>query len=134
MNGSDACLLMHTALRKCCDSSATSALYNLVHLCKVQPNKFSPWLFFGNLVVEHLANKSAPSRKAGRHGKPVLYALKKAHQELPDRFFSEVLDIAKEAGTVPFEAERWLYALKCTMDLFNDDDWERMGAFLSEED
>ena len=42
----DACVFMHTALRKCCDSKATSAAYNLVHVIGHLnlPEALNPWV------------------------------------------------------------------------------------------
>ncbi len=52
IEGIDACVCMHTALRKCCDSKITSAAYNLIHIIDIRPEKFDAWRILGNLVAE----------------------------------------------------------------------------------
>ena|SRR5271170_3745045 len=121
IEGNDACMLMHTALRKCCDSKITSSVYNMVHLVDVKPDKFNPWGFYGRLVADRLNKGEEPEG-----------ALKAAHTELEDKFLDFWCEPSKE-GDKPAHARTWLYALSCAMHCFSKRDWEGMAAFLGDE-
>lgn len=86
MTGSDACVCMHTALRKLCDSRITSAAYNFIHiLCDMDElGDLNPWLVLGEFVAEEI-NK----------GRKPYVALTMAAGYL-DRKFSEKINIARD--------------------------------------
>jgi hypothetical protein len=131
ITGGDACVCMHTALRKACDSKITSAVYNLVHLVDVEPAKYDPWRFLGQLVADRL-----------NEGEKPVEALKNAHAELEDKFLALVLpeswnkSHARERSRndePPAEARTWMYALSCAMHCFSKNDWNGMAAYLGDE-
>jgi len=121
MTGSDACVCMHTALRKCCDSKITSCVYNLVHLVDVEPERFDPWRFLGQLVAARVNKGQKPED-----------ALMDAHVEFEDKFLDS-LDGDKHGG-LPREATAWMYALSCAMHCFSTRDFQGMAAYLAEEE
>jgi hypothetical protein len=124
MTGSDACVYMHTALRKACDSKITSSVYNMVHLVKVEPHKYDPWRFFGQLVADRLNNGEKPWS-----------AVVGAHAELENKFLDLLYpDVGRKPDDVPREATTWLYAFSCAMCCFSKRDWEGMAAYLKEEE
>jgi len=123
MEGNDACMLMHTALRKCCDSKITSSVYNLIHLIDLKPEKYDPWRMLGQLVADRLSKGEDPT-----------LALKAAHAELEDKFLDLWCDDKQKGANLPDDARTWLYALSCAMHCFGARDWEGMASFLSEED
>ncbi len=133
MTGGDACLMMHTALRKCCDSKITSCLYNLVHLVDIRPEKFDPWRIYGGIVAD-LVNARLPPK----------VAVKTAHERLRERFNSvmehaerdrQARSIARETSLpveAPREATTWMFAIDCALACFADSDWEAMAEYLGE--
>ena len=125
LEGNDACMLMHTALRKLCDSKITSAAYNLVYLVDVEPHKFDPWRFFGQLVADHLNERVAHTPAN---------AVKLAIEELDDAYWGNVTGPARERReTIPDDAQTWLHALSCTLQCFDAKDVESMAGFLADE-
>ncbi len=64
----DACMLMHTAMRKICDSKITSCMYNLVHLiCAANLNEdLDVWLIFGGEVAANINAGMAPTTATSR--------------------------------------------------------------------
>lgn len=122
IDGSDACVFMHTALRKACDSKITSCVYNLVHLIDIKPKKFDPWCFLGKLVADRLNG-----------GEKSVQALKAAHHELEDKFLDMIHVDQKMRDQVPENTIATMYALSCAMACFDKADWEGMAAYLGEE-
>jgi hypothetical protein len=122
MTGSDACLMMHTALRKCCDSKITSCVYNLVHLIDVKPAKFDPWRFFGEQVAYRVNAKIPPKQ-----------VVEYVYERYRDSFM-ELLEKAERAGDrPPREAMTWMLALDCALACFTKDDWAEMVEYLGED-
>ncbi len=119
-------MLMHTALRKVCDSKITSSVYNMVHLVEVKPEKYDPWRYLGQLVADRL-NK----------GEKPVSALKAAHAELEDKFLDLWLEGRRKDYDQPCEppddARLWMHALSCAMHCFSPEDWEGMASYLGEE-
>lgn len=122
LEGNDACMLMHTALRKSCDTKITSCLYNLIHLVDIKPHKFDPWRFLGQLVAD----------KVNSGEKPVA-ALKSSHQEFQVKFLDLVQDAREKSEAVPEDVRMWLYAISCVMHCFSKQDWEGMASYLADE-
>jgi hypothetical protein len=122
LDGSDACVLMHTALRKLCDSKITSAVYNLVHLiCDYEPEHFSPWRLLGELVAFNMRRGASPED-----------ALRAAHRVLGDAMNERIVK-RREAGEEPAsEVRQALSALEYTMACFSDEDWAGMAGYLAE--
>lgn len=126
LEASDACMLMHTALRKVCDSPITSATYNLIHLLSALPKedvpvRFDPWLIFGALVVEQLPRGSRS------------FAAREAISKFSDRF-EEVCDRARADGhrvteTAP-RARIAFFALNSMLSCFDSGDIEGLAAYL----
>lgn len=121
MTGNDACMLMHTAMRKCCDSHITSLLYNAVHLCDVKPQEQSPWSFFGKLVAGHVASGVKPSP-----------AIKQAAAELRDRFDDHLRALKDQGEKVNEDARTWCMVLVCSMKCFKELDFVAMAGFLGD--
>lgn len=133
ITGADASLMMHTALRKCCDSKITSCLYNLVHLVDVRPDKFDPWRIYGAIVAD-LVNARLPPKDS----------VKLAHERFRERFISvieyaerdrQARSIARETSIppeAPREAMTWMYAIDCALACFAESDWAAMAEYLGE--
>ena len=117
MSGSDACVAMHAALRKCCDSPITSLVYNLVHVIDVTPAKFDPWRLFGALVADALNKGRLPCDAVGEASETLDKAWHAVVRECPDT-------------RPPDNARPCLYALKSAFRLFSDEDFGAMAAFL----
>jgi hypothetical protein len=117
---------MHTALRKACDSQATSLAYNLINLlCALPardvPVRFAPWLIFGALVVERCVTW------------PAFTAIGNAIEMFEGRF-SEVCDRARSEGVVVSDAApsamTAFFALKSALDLLDEGDVAGMASFF----
>jgi hypothetical protein len=121
MDGSYACEAMHTALRKCCDSKITSAVYNIIRLIDVAPVRFDAWRMLGALVAKKVNQGHTP-----------LDALRTSHAELEASFYAVVRQAHDKAERVPTEAHSSLYALSCAMACFKKEDWQGMAAYLGE--
>lgn len=124
--GTDVCMCMHTALRKYCDSNITSAAYNLIHLIcdsSVKP-KHSPWRLLGRLTANRLNASVAP-----------IPAVMAAVDNLDDAYFDHVVTPRRKKGKGwPKGARQWLYALQCTLQCFDESDWEGLVALLERND
>lgn len=119
LEGFDVCMYLHTALRKSCDSSITSAAYNLIHMIDFQPRKFDPWWAYGNIVARLIQNKKKPLEAA------------KAAVELLDREFCDVRNKARDAGEgFPDGCMQAMHALKCTLECFDANDWAGFVSYL----
>jgi hypothetical protein len=124
LDSSDACMLMHTALRKACDSKITSAAYNLIHLIELKPDRYNPWLLLGELVAD--------KRNAGM--KPVT-ALQQSIVAMSDIFqdrLRKARDSTAETVAVPDNARQWMLVLQCTLECFDKNDLEGMASYLEE--
>src|SRR5512135_587904 len=123
--GNDACVYMHTALRKVCDSPMTTAAYNLIHLlCSLEfhPNRLDPWRMFGQLVADRVNKGEKPAQAA-----------KAANDQLDDLFmdeFCKVRDDKKER--LDENCRTSMYTLHSVFRCFTDDEWDRMTSYLSE--
>ncbi len=125
LTGADACVCMHTALRKCCDSKITSAAYNLIHMINFKPDKFDPWRFFGGLVAERV-----------NHGEKPASAVQAAIDELSDRFLDQLDSKENRAlprAELPDGALNALYALRCIFQCFSKGDITAVAAYLGDE-
>lgn len=121
----DACMVMHTALRKCCDSKITSAVYNLVHLIcamNIKPEQLDPWRLLGELVVEQMTNDGAPA-----------VALRRAAKKLTDRYMDRYCEARDKGLALPSEQLCAMHALACSLACFDDKDWAGMAEYLSED-
>lgn len=58
LNPSDVCASLHVALRKACDSTVTSALWNLIHV--LDDDVMHAWIEVGKAIVEELNAGSVP--------------------------------------------------------------------------
>lgn len=119
MSGNDACIAMHAALRKCCDSPQTSALYNIVHVIQVRP-RYCPWRLFGSLVAAGLADRKGPI--------PPMDVVKDSVGKLEDAWLEIVRQ--DDRALVPDDARPALYAILSIMKLMTEDDWGGMASFL----
>jgi hypothetical protein len=123
--GNDACVYMHTALRKVCDSPMTTAAYNLIHmLCAMEfhPSRLDPWRMFGQLVADRVNKGENPAKAA-----------KAANEQLDDVFsdeFCKVRDEKKER--LDEDCRTAMYTLHSVFRCFNDAEWERMTHYLNE--
>jgi hypothetical protein len=115
----DACVCMHTALRKCCDSRITSAAYNLIHLIHIEPSKWNAWVMLGRLVVERMEGGKKPAE-----------ALQEAIERLEDAFYDQAMKSREAGESEPDQARSIMYALRCTLECFSPKDIEGMAEFL----
>lgn len=138
VQGNDACVMMHTALRKCCDSKITSAAYNVIHLlCEMdfKPHKFSPWRMYGTLVAERLkAPPSNPGLPKGLKLTRGASICKRAVADLDDRFVAVLREAKEKREVIPDNCRSALYALLCVLECFDDKDWIGMAAYLEPQD
>ena len=124
MTGLDACLSMHTALRKVCDSPQTSALYNLIHLLDYPPH-FHPWKLYGELVAGYL-QRTDPITETFLPGGKTL-TLKTAAGQL-EGFWLERTKSAR--AQEPPNVRCALYAMTSLFRLMDDKDWSAIAAYL----
>lgn len=122
IDGPDACCMMHTALRKCCDSTITSAVYNMIHLVDVKPTKFCPWHLFGELVADQIVAGYSP-----------VDAIHNAYSKWKDKFDDIYMAAKNKSEPVPDNVFNWFYSLYCSMGCFSESDWIGMSSFLSKE-
>ena len=123
MTGGNACISMHTALRKVCDSHITSAAYNFITLIDVKPIALDPWRIFGRLVAQKIVQD--PKRL------PTLI-LQEAHRELEDELHRVVDSHLKINSTQPKNLTLIFNTLNCIFKCFTQADWDCMAAYLSE--
>lgn len=126
MEGADACMLMHTALRKLCDSHITSALYNFIHMLEVKPAELDPWRIYGQLVADRITAGSRPD-----------HAVTDAMEKFEDKM-EEARKTWRDSGTagrreIPSEIHHSFYTLFCIFRCFEKSDWAAMSGFLLEE-
>jgi hypothetical protein len=130
MTGADACVAMHTALRKCCDSPITSVAYNLIHMigdAEIKPRSLDPWLMLGEMMAEQLAKGP---------GHSVEIVIEFAGKEELLRRWAATNDARRKAGRpdAPTRASNALHALVCTLRCFSRADIEGMTTYLDEEE
>jgi hypothetical protein len=121
MTGGEACGLMHTALRKICDSKATTAMYNVVHLICDARVPLSAWNLLGKLVAEGLNEVEKPTSSVASR------ILVEAVARLGDVWDE---DRARTAS----DATHQLHAMTSIFSLFSKADFDGMAAFLSDEE
>lgn len=95
--------LIHTALRKCCDSSESSLVYNVIHLCIGTEN--NGWGSYLDLAWAELDNANRP-----------------------------LWECAKRAGAALEYGNAERNALRLSMALMSQSDWEGAVAFLEPEE
>lgn len=132
IGGNDACVLMHTALRKLADSPATSAFYNAVQILpEIKPRALNPWLILGEMVadaldenpgweVSHIAGflDGASSHRVGR---------------LEKVFFERLTEHRRAGKNEPAHATSALYLLLSLFRLFKPSDFAAMAGYLKED-
>lgn len=122
LNGADACIIMHTALRKCCDSKITSAAYHLIQLINIEPPEQNAWRILGNMVAKMINMGLEP-----------LVALRRAVRHLNDEFCREVVKPANQGGPKEVEnARATMHALQCTLECFDETDLQGMAGYLDD--
>lgn len=126
VDGAEACVRMHTALRKICDSKITSAAYNLVHLiADRQPAEVNGWRIFGNLVAGNLERNLDPPAAV----RAALGALDGAYEEAVGRWRAPEKGASRVEGD---HARVALLALRCTFQCFDDADLHGVAGYLAE--
>lgn len=103
---------LHTALRKCCDSKPTSALWNLIYVCD------DGWGWY--LEQFHKRLKKAETEEG------VIRAAKKA---------ATCTDLSTAEGeyeVVPDGMRHEVYGLLCVMAMFDEHDWAGFISFIVE--
>jgi hypothetical protein len=118
----DVCSLMHTALRKCCDSKITSAAYNLVHTIDIKPEMWDPWRLLGKIVA----------RRMNESGNKPVEALKIGIEHLDDQW-QEIAAREWEAHREPPDnARSTMSVLACILKCFDESDLEGMVSYLDD--
>ena len=130
MDGDDVCVSLHTALRKCCDSKATTAAYNLIHLIQDKPGHVNPWRVLGDLVATQTPGSS-----------PASVVLRKTVTVQPGEFESLWVQAWSKREFETMKNERlsdtgrdllhWTKSLSAIFELFNENDWKGMAAYLA---
>lgn len=126
VTGLDACICIHAALRKCCHSPASNALYHLIQIIDVKPEKFDPWRLYGILVAERLAHPNPVFKKDPR-SKLAEDALQTAAGRLEDELVHRTKDCPEDA---PDSGNPALQAIIALFQLLTAEDWAGMAAFL----
>ena len=122
LEAEDACGLMHTALRKCCDSKITSAAYHLIQMISIKPELWDPWRLLGKIVA----------RRMNESGNTPFDALKIAVGHL-DEAWDDIWEKEHNASREPPSGARnALYALTCILDLFSEEDLRGMSSYLGD--
>jgi hypothetical protein len=123
LTATDACVAMHTALRKQCDSAITSAAYNLIHIiCDLDlPEDVDPWRLLGGFVA-----------RAVNAGNGAKLALRTAVRDgaLSEQYHKAKCARKDRGEAVPDVAHHATYALECTLRCFSDDDMEGMVSYV----
>ncbi len=132
LEGNDACIAMHTALRKCCDSPITSAAYNLVHLvCGMDfgSDEQDPWRIYGRLVADSINGVYERKEKLLNPYIPCKLNIEK----LEDAFHELQVRLRKNDARLPDNAREALYALTGVFKCFDTEDWQGMASYLGDE-
>lgn len=124
MDGSEACALIHTALRKCCDSKITSAAYNVIRMIETPRHldRVNPWRLLGKAVAKRLDEDAKP-----------VVALRAAVDHLLDDYYDELdkMPYSEREGARNKTIDQ-LHALQCTFQCFSKDDLVGASWFLKE--
>lgn len=125
MTGDDVCVLMHTALRKACDSKPTTAAYLLIHMIENRTGHVNPWPLLGKMLAEQIAEDHDPELVLvqiigdGRSNSPW------------EREWTRMEDLATGDHRLRSdEYRRWLDATISVFALFSAEDWRGMVEFL----
>lgn len=113
---SDLGMALHTALRKACDSKATSAAWNLIEILN------EPWSIYLDLLLKELKEAKRPSLSDLRE-----FTLDLWHP------FGEIDQIVRDdRGSAARKDRRLITALGCVFEMFDDVDWHGYGSYLDE--
>ncbi len=112
-NESDFAVMVHTALRKACDSTITSIAYNMIHATN------GPWGAFVSLVYSQF-NWSRPEESFAER-------VDELSEWLPTT--NELKEVGHE---LTGEERSMLIALILTFKLFDGDDWKGACAYLKD--
>lgn len=112
-------MLIHTALRKVCDSKITSIAYNLIHACDQE------WILFLDVLYDNLEKHKAQNlvnavREVVRKMQPI--------EDLDPLCERPERELVKEIDKNLFTA------LVLTMNEFDLEDWERALAYREPEE
>jgi hypothetical protein len=129
INKYEACGSMHTALRKCCDSHASSALYNLIWILKF-PDEFNPWIVFGELVAQHINQTNAKHTRTLNREQAILVILKLSVASLSSTYEDMIIEAKGRGEKLPERCEPALYAVDGVLQSMDDEDLGRMGCYL----
>lgn len=133
IEGNDVCVMVHTALRKCCDSPITSAAYNLIHLiCGMtfEPDEFDPWRLYGKVVAESITPTTSDAQLGllCKHG---VERLEEAFRQLEEKRRNSSSSGRESA---PSNAREALNTLVRVFRCFDRNDWDAMASYLQEGD
>ena len=126
MDASDACMAMHTALRKLADSPTSSNAYQVISMVcdlKVTPRALHPWLLFGRLVA-------AESKPDGRALRRIGLSLEETHWHVCESWAKS--KNGRDPRGVRDAGHQALWALHCAFRLLTEDDWVAMAGYLEE--
>lgn len=126
----DACRMMHTALRKACDSKATSIAYNVISIVcalAIKPRSLDPWLVLGELVADAVNAENDKDVKFTAQG------LKECVARLDDEWWKRNKKRKERDRPSPDNAQPSLYALVSVFRTFDASDYNGMAAFLVDE-
>ncbi len=118
LSKADVTISLHTALRKGCDSNASSAAWNLVYLLK--PDE---WAMVGDEVITALKDYTPP---------PVPVR-KDTDWDLMHRITLEMTPLIRThllRRWKPYGKGHGIVALFCILELFSDADWVGFVSFL----
>lgn len=128
--------MIHTALRKMCDSKATTAAYNFIHLIGrviSLPEEFDPWRFFGDAAAMHINSGMDPEKAI------TILLNTETRLCLEDRFRDHLTKhrqkVTKSDGNVaaePSYATTTLNTLSSIFELFTKEDIKAMSHYLYE--
>ncbi len=122
ITGYDVCYSIHTALRKCCDSTPTSLLWNLIHAFDGRAD--DAWHFYGELVAHHIADgRSAVD--AMKNAAVTLGA--SARFDVPEGFRDRHAGLRSST-----EGACALTAIRLTFELFSEQDWDGAAGYLGD--
>ena len=126
MSAADACMAMHTALRKLADSPTSSNAYQVISMVSeltITPRALHPWLFFGGLVA-------AEVRKDGKVLRRIALDLDETHWHACESWAKARL--SRDKRDVRGASHQALWGLLCAFRLLTEIDWEAMSGFLEE--
>ena len=135
LGGNDACVALHAALRKVCDSEATTVLYQIVHLVcalRIRPESLDPWRIVGRLVAESLNEAHA---RGERIINPYI-SVTLAFEKLEDVWWSSAKKRREKSGrdSEPENAREALYAFTRCFRLLTPEDRIAMAEYLRDDE